>query len=62
LTIFAPIPTRDGALLIGVGLDQTRIDCKAFATNQVGRDTCLHDSLEYPTENMPLPEALVAGT
>ncbi|MET4205017.1 hypothetical protein ABIA95_009146 [Bradyrhizobium sp. LA8.1] len=57
-----PVLTRDRALLVGVSLDQARIDCKAFATNQTGRDARLDDPLEYAAENIPLAEALVAGT
>ncbi len=49
-------------MLIGVSLDQARIDCKTFATNQTGRDTCFDDLFEHTTENISLAEALVAGT
>jgi hypothetical protein len=48
-------------LLIGVSLDQARVDCKTFAPNQAGRDASLDDPLEYLTENIPLPETLVVG-
>src|SRR4051795_621325 len=52
IAIPAPIMTCDRALLVGVGLDQARIDCKAFAANQAGRDARLDDALEYATENI----------
>src|ERR1700730_10447953 len=34
LAVLVPVLTRDRALLIGVSLDQARVDCKTFATNQ----------------------------
>jgi hypothetical protein len=49
-------------LLVGVSLDQARVDCKTFATHQTGRDARLDDPFEYATENLSLTEALVAGT
>src|SRR3954471_6600867 len=61
IAIPAPILTCDRALLIGVGLDQARIDCEAFAANQTGRDARLDDSLEHLAENISIAEALVAG-
>src|SRR5260221_6645032 len=36
ITIPAPVLTRDRALLVGVSLDQARVDCKTFATDQTG--------------------------
>src|SRR5206468_9122552 len=48
--ILAPILTCDRALLIGIRLDQARIDRKAFAANQTGRDARLDDSLEHVAE------------
>src|SRR5437763_6289636 len=56
-----PILTCDRALLVGIGLDQARIDGKAFATNQVGRNAPLDHPFEHTTENVSLAEALVAG-
>src|SRR4051794_7600926 len=52
IAIPAPILTCDRALLIGVSLDQARIDGKAFATDQTGRDACLDDPLKNPTKNL----------
>src|SRR3981081_2384850 len=60
--ILAPILTRDRALLIGIGLDQARIDCKAFPANKTGRDASVDDPLEHATKNVALAKALVAGT
>src|SRR5205823_12995290 len=34
IAVLVPVLTRDRPLLIGVSLDQARVDCKAFATNQ----------------------------
>jgi hypothetical protein len=48
-------------LLVSVSLDQARIDGKALATNQTGRNARLDDPLEHTTENISLAEALVAG-
>src|SRR5205823_6126914 len=56
-----PILTCDRALLVGIGLDQARIDGKAFATNQAGRNARLDHPFEHTTENVSLAEALVAG-
>jgi hypothetical protein len=48
-------------LLVGVGLDQARIDCKAFAANQADRNARLDDPFEDTAEDLSLTEALVAG-
>jgi hypothetical protein len=61
IAIPAPILTRDRALLIGVRLNQARINGKAFATNQAGGNACLDDPFEHTTKNVSLAEALVAG-
>ena len=61
IAIPAPILTRDRALLVGIGLDQARIDCKAFTANQTGRDACLDDTFEHAAKNIPLAETLIAG-
>src|ERR1700712_3861259 len=61
IAILVPILTCDRTLLIGVGLDQARIDGKAFAANQTGRNTCLDDPFEHATETVSIAEALVAG-
>src|SRR4051812_10950196 len=41
IAIPAPIVTCDRALLVRVGRNQARIDCKSFATNQTGGNACL---------------------
>src|SRR5205814_1664596 len=61
IAIPAPIMTCDRALLVGVGLDQARIDCKAFAANQTGRDARLDDSFEHTAENVSLAKTLIAS-
>ena len=61
IAIPAPIPTRDRALLIGVRLNQARINGKALTANQARRDARLDDPLEQTTENLSLTEALVTG-
>src|SRR5829696_9129729 len=61
ITILAPILTCDRALLIGIRLDQARIDRKAFAANQTGRDARLDDPLEHVAENISIAETLVAS-
>src|SRR2546421_11573997 len=61
IAIPVPILTRDRALLIGIRLDQARIDGKAFAANQTGRNARLDDPFEHPAENISLAETLVAG-
>jgi hypothetical protein len=50
--------TRDRALLVGIGLDQARIHCKAFTANETGHDACLDDTFEHAAKNIPLAEAL----
>ncbi len=57
----APILPRDRALLVGICLNQARIDCKALAADQTGRDARLDDPLEHVAENISIAEALVAG-
>jgi len=47
-------------MLVGVGLDQARIHGKPFSANQSGRDTGLHNTLEYPAKDAAVPEPLVA--
>jgi len=61
ITIPAPILTRDRALLVGIGRNQADINCKAFTTNQTGRDARLDDPLEHPAKNISIAETLVAG-
>src|ERR1700752_3051359 len=61
IAILAPILTCDRALLVSVGRNQARIDRKAFAANQTGRDARLDDPLEHTAENISIAEALVAG-
>src|SRR6201996_2434196 len=61
IAIPAPILTCDRALLVGICLDQARIDCKAFAADQTGCDARLDDPLEHVAENISIAEALVAG-
>jgi hypothetical protein len=53
--------TPSSARSVGIGLNQAGIDCKAFATNQTGRNARLDDPLEHTTENISLAAALVAG-
>ena len=48
-------------MLVGVGLNQARIDRKAFTADEVGRDACPNDTLEHTAENIAFAEALVTG-
>ena len=61
MAVLVPVLTHNRPLLVGVGMDQARVDCKTFTTDKTGRDTRLDDALEYATENIPLAEALVAA-
>src|SRR6185369_7862890 len=61
IAVLAPILTCDRALLVGISLDQARIDSKAIAANQAGRNARLHDPLEHVAKYISLAEALVAG-
>ena len=47
-------------MLVGVGLDQARIDSKAFATDQVGRNAGPNDTLEHAPEDGTVAKSLVA--
>src|ERR1700686_3662662 len=47
-------------MLVGVSLDQARINSKAFTTNEVGRDTGLDDALEEPAKDTTVAEPFVA--
>src|SRR3982074_688406 len=61
IAILAPVLTRNRALLVGVCLDQARIDCKAFTANKTSRNAPLDNTLEHATEYFSLAESLVAG-
>jgi hypothetical protein len=52
IVILAPVLTRDRALFVGIGLDQARIDCKAFTSNETGRDACPNDAFEQTAKNI----------
>src|SRR6185295_12849174 len=43
-------------------LDQARIDCKAFATNQTGRNARFDDTLKHAAKNIPLAKTPVPST
>src|SRR4051794_6275413 len=60
IAVLAPILTCDRALLVGISLDQARIDCEAIAANQTGRNARLHNPLEHVAKYISLAEALVA--
>jgi hypothetical protein len=47
----------DPLLPIGIGLDQARIDCKSFITNQLLLDAAAQHALEHATKEVTLPEA-----
>ena len=47
-------------MLVGVGLDQARIDGKAFTADEAGRDAGPNDTLEHTAKDIAVPEALVA--
>ena len=47
--------------MLASACNQARIDGKAFATNQTGRNARLDDPFEHAAENISLAEALVAG-
>ena len=47
-------------MLVGVSLDQARIDSKAFTTNQAGHDTGLDNTLEDPAKDATVAEPFVA--
>jgi len=49
-------------LLVGVGLDRARIDCKTFAASQTGCNASLDDALKHAAKNLSLTEALIVGT
>src|SRR6185312_15748926 len=47
----------ESLLPIGIGLDQARIDCESFTTDQPLLDAAAQNALEYATEEIALPEA-----
>jgi hypothetical protein len=61
IAIPAPILTRDRTLLIGVRLNQTRIDRKAITANQTGRVARFDDPLEHAVESVSLAVRLAAA-
>jgi hypothetical protein len=40
---------------------RARIGCEGFATNEIGRNARIDDTLEHATENTHLTKTLVAG-
>jgi hypothetical protein len=62
IAVLVPVLTRDRPLLVCVSLDQARVNGKAFATNQTGRNASFNDTFEHATEYIFLAEALVAGS
>src|SRR5207249_2689559 len=61
INIPVPLRARDRAMLVGVGLDEARIDSKAFTTDEAERDAYPDDTLEHTAEYLAVAEALVAG-
>jgi hypothetical protein len=53
--------TRDRALLVGIGLDQVRIDGEAFAIHQTGGNARLNDPLGHAARNISPAEMLFPG-
>jgi len=47
-------------VLVGIGLDEARIDRKALTTDEAGSDTRPDDTLEHTAENIAVAKALVA--
>ena len=47
-------------MLVGVGLDQARINSKAFTTDQAGRNAGPDDTLEHAPEDGAVAKPLVA--
>ena len=50
IAVLVPVLTRDRPLLVCVSLDQARVNRKAFATNQTGRNASFNDTFEHATE------------
>jgi hypothetical protein len=49
----------DAVAIPGVGLDQTGIDCKAFATNQTLGNAALQHALEQTSQQSAIAETTV---
>ena len=47
-------------MLVGIGLDEARIDRKALTTDEAGSDRRPDDTLEHTAENIAVAKALVA--
>jgi hypothetical protein len=60
IDILVPLRTGYRAMLVGVGLDEARIDSKAFTTDEAGRDACPDYTLKHAAENIAVAEPLVA--
>ena len=60
IDVLVPFRPRDRATLVGVDLNQTGVDRKAFTTNKAGRNARPDQPLEYKPENIVIPEALIA--
>jgi hypothetical protein len=61
IAIPAPILTRDRALLVGIGRNPARIDGKAFATNQIGRNARLDDPSDFCNKICPIAASCTAA-
>ena len=54
-----PLVAFDPLLRLGVRLNQARVDCEPFATDQPLPDAAAQDDLEHATEEIALTEATV---
>jgi len=54
-----PFLTGNGTLLVGIGLDQTGINSKTFATNQSLVDAALNNTLKDAAEEIALTKSAV---
>jgi len=59
-SLLAPFGTGDRAALVGVGLDEARIDGKVFAADEAGGAAGEHDALEDVAQHVAVAEAAVA--
>jgi hypothetical protein len=49
-------------MLVGVGLDEARIDRKAFTADEASCDAGPDHTLEHAPEDIAVAETLIAGT
>ena len=57
IALLAPFGAGDRSALVGVGLDEARIDGETLAADEAGRDAGEHDAFEHMAQHVAVAEA-----